>query len=104
MGIGPIILLVWILLVSSSIITAIVMAMVRGVTSLKWSALTMLGTALCYGFISAGLGVSEGVWTVTSPGLLVALAIGIAGVALTTIGMLGLVRTRATSGQDGART
>ncbi|MBT5608708.1 MAG: hypothetical protein HN742_24410 [Lentisphaerae bacterium] len=104
MGIGPIILLVWFLLMISSIATGIVMAVVRGVGSLKWSAQTVLGTLLYYGFISAGLGVSEGVWTATSPGLLIALAVGGAGVALTIVGIRGLVRTRTADGQDGRTT
>lgn len=104
MGIGPIILVVWFLLVIASIITAIVMAVARGATSLKWSVQVMLGTLLYYGFISAALGVSEGVWTATSPGLLVALAIGSAGMALTVTGIRGLVRPKTTVGQDGAKT
>ena len=104
MRIGPIILLVWFLLVISSAISTIVMAVVRGATSLKWSVQIMLGTLLYCGFISAALGVSEGVWSATSPGLLVALAIGIAGMALTVTGIRGLVRTKTTVGQDGART
>ena len=102
MMIGPTIVLVWFLLVIASIITGIVMAVARGAASLKWSVQIVLGALLYYGFISAALGVSEGVWTVTSPGLLVALAIGIAGMALTVTGIRGLVRTKRADGQDGA--
>ena len=102
MMIGPIILLVWFLLVISSVITAITMAVVRGAASLKWSVQIVLGALLYYGFISAALGASEGVWTASSPGLWVALAICIAGVALTVTGIRGLVRTKRADGQDGA--
>ena len=104
MKIGPIILLVWGLLASCSVITAIVLAFVKGATSLKWSVQFVLGTLLYYGFISAGLGVSEGVWTMTSPGFLVAVALGIGGVVLAINGVLGLVRTRPTGRRNGART
>jgi len=95
MKFGPIIILVWILLLSSALLTGIVMVIVRGATSLKWSVLTILGAVLCYGFISAGIGVSEGVWAFTSTGFLVAVTIGIVGVALTIFGIRGLIRTRA---------
>ena len=104
MRIGPTILIVWYLLVISAVIAAIVVAVIRGASSLKWSGQIMLGTLLYYGFISAALGVSEGVWTATSPGLLVALAIGSAGMALTVTGIRGLVRPKTTVGQDGAKT
>jgi len=104
MKIGPIMALVWILLASSSIITTIVMAIVKGVSSLKWSVQIVLGTLLYYGFVSAGVGVSEGVWTMTSPGFLVALTIGIGGVVLTIIGVRGLVHTRPTGPQNGTKT
>jgi len=104
MNIGPIILLLWILLVSSSIITAIVMAIVKGASSLKWSVKIVLGTLLYYGFISACLGKSEGEWTMSFPGFLVALTIGIAGVVLTIIGVRGLIHTRPARPQNGAKT
>ena len=104
MKIGPIILLVWILLLSSAVLAAIVMAIVRGATSLRWGVLTILGTVLYYGFISAGLGVSEGVLTFTSTVFLIAVTIGIAGVALSIIGIRGFFRTRARRQQNETKT
>lgn len=93
MHLGSIILLVWILLFASAVAAAIVMVIVRGPTSLKWSVLPILGTVLLCGFMSAAVGIGELVWTFSSFGFLVAMTIGFAGVALTVIGIRGLVGT-----------
>ena len=92
MHLGSIILLVWIILFAFAVVAGIVMAIVRGATSLKWSFLTILGTVLLYGFMTAAVGIGEGEWTFSSPGFLVTMTIGFAGVALMFIGNRRLLR------------
>ena len=93
MHLGSIILIVWILLFAFAVVAGIVLAIVRGPTSLKWTVLQILGTVLLYGFFTAAVGIGEGEWTFSSPGFLVAMTIGFAGAALMFIGIRGLFRS-----------
>jgi peptidoglycan/LPS O-acetylase OafA/YrhL len=93
MHIGSIILFIWILLLAFAVVAGIVMVIVRGTTSLKWSVLTILGTILLCGFMSAAVGIGEDFWKFSSPGFLVAMTVGFAGVVLAVIGIRGLGRT-----------
>ena len=92
MHLGSIILIVWILLFAFAVVGGIVLAIVRGPTSLKWTVLQILGTVLLYGFFTAAVGIGEGEWTFSSTGFLVAMTIGFAGVALMFIGIRSLFR------------
>lgn len=93
MYLGSIILIVWILLFAFAVVAGIVLAIIRGPTSLKWTVLQILGTVLLYGFFTVAVRIGEGEWTFSSPGFLVAMTIGLAGVALMFIEIRGLFRS-----------
>ena len=63
------------------------------------SFLCPLGALLMYGFVSAGAGLGEGVWTADSPGLWVAVAVGGVGLALSIAGWRAVLRPPRLPGQ-----
>jgi len=92
MKIGVIFLLLWFLLVALALVAAVAAALLRGVGTLKWSVLLIIGAILLYGFVSAGIGMAEGVWTFTTPGFLVAAGVGTTGMVSMIVAVAGLVR------------
>ncbi|HIL68589.1 MAG TPA: hypothetical protein EYG38_01910 [Verrucomicrobia bacterium] len=91
---GPLVILIWFSLVGSATIAGLVMAIKRGIPSLKWSSLLFSGSLLCYGFISAGMGISEGVWTFSSPGFFLMTGTGLLGLFSIGSGCVGLSRKK----------
>lgn len=94
MKIGPIIVLIWMLAIALTVITSIVMAVRRGGSSLKSTMAMFVGALMLYGFISAGIGISEGVWAVTSAGFIIACTIGAIGIVLMVLGVRGIANGR----------
>ena len=90
MNIGPVILLVWFTVVGAAVLAGMIAVWKRGLTALGAGVLTILGAVFLYGFISAGLGISEGVWTFTSGGFLLMAGIGVAGLVLMGLGVCRL--------------
>lgn len=95
MKIGPIIVLTWWLIIALTLISAFVAAIRRGPSSLKHTMPMIVGALMLYGFISAGIGISEGVWAITSVGFIITCTIGVLGLLLVVFGFRGFARSSA---------
>jgi hypothetical protein len=65
----------------------------RGLAGIVWGVTGILGALLSYGLVSAVGGLYEKAWSVSSPGFLGAIGIGILGLACFVIGCLGTRRS-----------
>ena len=83
------ILLAWQALMVASVIVAGFALWRKGLPGIAWGATAILGALLSYGFVSAVVGLYETAWSVSSPGFLGAITIGILGLACFVIGGLG---------------
>ena len=83
------VLIAWQLLIALTVVFAVVVLMRRGKAGVRFAATVIPGAVLCYGFVSAAAGLGEGVWSASSMGFLVALAIGAAGLGLVAFGICG---------------
>ncbi len=98
MRLGPLVVLAWMAVMLLSFAAIGLHAARHGARGLATSLLCPLGGTLMYGFISAFIGLAEGVWGFRSPGLWIAIAFGVAGAALEVLGWRAVLRSRIRAG------
>jgi hypothetical protein len=86
------VLIGWQVLILVSVVVAALVLWRRGSAGIAASVAAIGGAALSYGFVSAAIGLAEDEWTATSTGFLIAMGIGVLGLACFCVGLLGLRR------------
>lgn len=82
-------LLVCTLLLVGSIILAGCLVWRKGVSGIGWGIVAVAGGLLSFGLLSAAVGLDERAWSISSPGCLLALAVGVLGLVGSGIACLG---------------
>jgi hypothetical protein len=82
--------ILWQVLIVVAIVLAALLLWRRRLAGLGHAALVLTGSLLCWGFVSAAVGLAENFWSVSSAGFLAATAVGVVGAGLFVLGALGL--------------
>ncbi len=78
----PIFVIFWLAIIFCSVVAdVIIMVQTRNPRTIAFCFLGTLGLVLTAGFLIAGVGLLEGAWTVYSPGFVLAMGVGCAGIA-----------------------
>ena len=89
------VLIGWQVLMLGSVVVAVLVAWQRRMAGIGRGVAAVVGGVLCYGFVSATVGLAEGTWSASSVGFIVSMGIGVLGLASFGFGLLGLRRTGA---------
>jgi len=87
--------ILWLAQVGVALALAAWLLWLRGRVGLYSAVLIVAGSLLCFGFYSAVVGLAENTWTRSSPGFLIAVAVGTLGEGIFVTGLLGLRRAHA---------
>jgi hypothetical protein len=87
-------MLVWLLVATGSCAAPVIAAARRGIRAMCVALTAPLGAIMCFGFVSATIGIVEGPWTLDSLAFWLAVALGLAGVVLIWVGWRAALRPR----------